>query len=85
MDTRTHVPVISLEQVISMLEIYQQTAETALDKEPENSTARQMAVLSENALTYLRLYRRSIPSFEYIKDAYIKSKLEMMQVVGRKQ
>lgn len=85
MNIQTSAPRISLEQVISMLEIYRQTADVTLSREPGNQTARQLSVLTENALIYLQVYKSSIPSFEYLKEAFIKSKLEVMRTEGGEQ
>lgn len=76
---------VSLSELISMLEVQLQIAQNFIDKNPGDEGLAFMAKLSGNSLFYLRLFKDSLGAIENLRDSITAMNLRQMPPTQKMQ
>lgn len=77
--------IIPLDELISILEIWRETGEEVLRKEPENRDTFLMLILLKNSLDYLHAFKKCVNSMEIVRDTIVQLNLKHAEPTEKKQ
>lgn len=77
--------VIPLDELITILEIWRETGEEVLCKEPDNRETYLMLVLLKNSLDYLLAFKKCVNSMEIVRDTIVQLNLKHTEPTEKEQ